>query len=114
MDSIAAYSACLPLARGLLGSGLSVSFRGSACLGVARLRGWVENARKPVKERLPCVSAWSGGVSESNRLAALFTPPTGFEDQGRHQPCKHPRSGPAHCKARGTAGKTGFRRSRKV
>ena len=32
----------------------------------------------------------SGSVSESNRLGALFTPPTGFEDQGRHQPCKHP------------------------
>jgi hypothetical protein len=37
----------------------------------------------------------------------------GFEDQGRHQPCKHPRGGPTHCKARGTAGKTGPRRSRK-
>lgn len=52
----------------------------------------------------------SGGVWESNPLGALFTPPTGFEDQGRHQPCKHPRNGPTHCKARGAAGKTGFRR----
>ena len=32
-------------------------------------------------------------VWESNPLGALFTPPAGFEDQGRHQTCKHsPRS----------------------
>ena len=36
-----------------------------------------------------CVSSGSGSVSESNRLGALFTPPTGFEDQGQHQLCKH-------------------------
>ena len=31
----------------------------------------------------------SGSVWESNPQGALFTPPTGFEDQGRHQTCKH-------------------------
>ena len=31
----------------------------------------------------------SGSVWKSNPLGALFTPPTGFEDLGRHQPCKH-------------------------
>ena len=33
----------------------------------------------------------SGSVWESNPLGALFTPPTGFEDLGRRQPCKHSR-----------------------
>jgi len=33
----------------------------------------------------------SGSVWESNPLAALLTPPAGFEDQGQHQLCKHPR-----------------------
>lgn len=32
----------------------------------------------------------NGGVSESNRQRALFTPATGFEDLGPHQRCKHP------------------------
>jgi hypothetical protein len=31
----------------------------------------------------------NGSVSESNRQGALFTPPTGFEDLGQHQLCKH-------------------------
>ena len=35
-------------------------------------------------------SQCNGSVWESNPLGALFTPPAGFEDQGRHQPCKHP------------------------
>src|SRR5882672_5339794 len=30
-----------------------------------------------------------GSVWESNPLGALFKPPTGFEDQGPHQRCKH-------------------------
>ena len=30
-----------------------------------------------------------GSVWESNPLTALFKPPTGFEDQGPHQRCKH-------------------------
>ncbi len=50
----------------------------------------------------------NGSVSESNRLGALFTPPTGFEDLGRHQPCKHSQSGQVHCKAHGTSEQTGF------
>jgi integrase len=33
----------------------------------------------------------NGSVSESNRQRALFTPPTGFEDLGPHQRCKHSR-----------------------
>ena len=33
----------------------------------------------------------SGSVWESNPLGALFKPPTGFEDQGHHQVCKHSR-----------------------
>src|SRR6516165_4643810 len=31
----------------------------------------------------------SGSGWESNPLGALFKPPTGFEDQGPHQRCKH-------------------------
>src|SRR5260370_37998768 len=34
----------------------------------------------------------SGSVWESNPLTAFFKPPTGFEDQGPHQRCKHSRS----------------------
>ncbi len=30
-----------------------------------------------------------GSVWESNPLTAFFKPPTGFEDQGPHQRCKH-------------------------
>ncbi len=30
-----------------------------------------------------------GSVWESNPQRALFKPSTGFEDQGRHQTCKH-------------------------
>src|SRR5262249_35485226 len=33
-----------------------------------------------------------GGLSESTRLRASVPPAAGFEDQGRHQPCKHSRS----------------------
>jgi integrase/recombinase XerD len=33
----------------------------------------------------------SGSVWESNPLTAFFKPPTGFEDQGPHQRCKHSR-----------------------
>lgn len=33
----------------------------------------------------------SGSVWKSNPLGALFIPPTGFEDQGPHQRCKHSR-----------------------
>ena len=36
-----------------------------------------------------------GSVWESNPQAALFTPPTGFEDQGPHQRCKHSREDPS-------------------
>ena len=34
----------------------------------------------------------SGSVWESNPLTAFFKPPTGFEDQGPHQRCKHSRN----------------------
>src|SRR5437867_6103772 len=34
----------------------------------------------------------SGSVWESNPLGAFFKPPTGFEDQGPHQRCKHSRT----------------------
>src|SRR5438876_5524765 len=33
----------------------------------------------------------NGSVWESNPLTAFFKPPTGFEDQGPHQRCKHSR-----------------------
>ena len=36
------------------------------------------------------VNGWhNGSVWELNPLGALFIPPTGFEDQGHHQVCKH-------------------------
>ncbi len=31
----------------------------------------------------------NGSVRESNPPTALFTPSTGFEDQGQHQLCRH-------------------------
>ena len=57
------------------------------------------SAKCPEKQWKPHESKGNGGGWKSNPLGPLFTTPTGFEDLGRHQPYKHPRGGPRHCKA---------------
>src|SRR5262249_41279657 len=58
-----------------------------------------------------------GSVWESNPLTALFKPPTGFEDQGPHQRCKHSQpsgtfsvGAEQKCVKRGADAATGVRR----
>src|SRR5262249_59231013 len=60
-----------------------------------------------------------GSVWESNPLTALFKPPTGFEDQGPHQRCKHSQpsgtfsvGAEQKCVKRGADAATGVRRGR--
>jgi serine/threonine protein kinase/integrase len=48
------------------------------------------DAETPAFAGVSVASAVSGGGWESNPPGALFTPLTGFEDRGRHQPGKHP------------------------
>jgi hypothetical protein len=71
---------CFRLVCRLLTAGLGVAFCISDCLLLSQIAYGRQDAESPAFSGAFCVSAYNGGVSESNRQRALFTPATGFED----------------------------------